>query len=204
MQNSMNPQTGGGAGFINAVGSGMQGYKAADEVQERKARRKKDEEQEDIMNPLKIEYMKGQIAGQGRVETAHKLNEIIKHPYPGPNGRVMIQEYVVKSITKDGEEITEPRGKPYPRSEPPQPPQPRQPHLLQPQLVSWFQSPAGGARKDIRTYEDLIKLTPDESAKFHELVKKNPQLAGGLMAFLLGDQGQQQAAPIAVSPEELK
>jgi hypothetical protein len=204
LQNSMNPMMGGGAGFIGAMGSGMQGYKAADEAQSRKARQKKEEEQEDTLFPLKVAHLKGQIEGQGRVETAHKLNEIIKHPYPGPNGRVMIQEYVVKSITKDGEEITEPKGKPYPRSEPVQGPQPSKPHAMNPMMVSWFQSPAGGSRKDIRTYEDLAKLTPEQSAAFYEVIKKTPAMQGGLMAFLLGDQGQQQGQGYTVPEEDLK
>ena len=204
LQNNMNPMMGGGAGFIGAMGSGMQGYKAADEYQDRKARQKKDEAFEDEMNPLRKQHLQGQIAGQGRVETAHKLNEIIKHPYPGPNGRVMIQEYVVKAITKDGEEITEPKGKPYPRSEPQQPPQPRAPHWLTPAVISWFQSPAGGARKDIQTYEDLRKLNKEESAAFHELVRKNPQLAGGLLTFLLGEQGSQQSQGYNVPEEDVK
>ena len=204
MQNSMNPQTGGGAGFINAVGSGMQGYKVADEVQTRKARQKKEEEQEDTLFPLKVQHLKGQIAGQGVAENANKPGSIIKQNYDGPDGRGMTQDYLVTGIAADGRPITEPRGKPYHRAEKPQPPQPSKPHAMNPMMVSWFQSPAGGSRKDIRTYEDLAKLTPEQSAAFYEVIKKTPAMQGGLMAFLMGDQGQQQAAPIQVAPEELK
>jgi len=203
MQASMNPQTGGGAGLIGAVGAGMQGYKAADEYQEKKARQKKDETFEDEMNPLRKQYLQGQIAGQGQVDNANKVGSIIKQNYDGPDGRGMTQDYIVTGITKEGRPITEPRGKPYHRAEKPQPPQPRAPHALSPMMISWFQSPAGGSRKDIRTAEDLAKLTPEQSAAFLEVVKKNPQMQGGLMALLLGEQ-QQQAAPIQVAPEELK
>jgi hypothetical protein len=204
LQNNMNPMMGGGAGFIGAMGSGMQGYKAADEYQDRKARQKKTEAHEDVMMPLEEQYMKGRVAGQGAVETANKLNATKIDYQEGPDKRVWAQKYKLTAISPDGKETWEPEGKPYRRTELPQPPQPRAPHMLTPQLVSWFQSPAGGARKDIRTYEDLIKLTPEESAKFHELVRKNPQLAGGLLTFLLNDQGSQQGQGYNVPEEEVK
>jgi len=204
LQNNMNPMMGGGAGFIGAMGSGMQGYKAADEYQDRKARQKKDETFEDEMNPLRKQYLQGQIAGQGQVDNANKVGSIIKQNYDGPDGRGMTQDYIVTGITKEGRPITEPRGKPYHRAEKPQPPQPRAPHMLNPAITSWFQSPAGGSRKDIRTLEDLSKLTPEQSAAFYEVVKKTPAMQNALQMLLMGAQGEQQAAPIQVAPEELK
>jgi len=205
MQASMNPQTGGGAGLIGAVGAGMQGYKAADEYQDRKARQKKEETQQDILHPLQVQHLKGQIAAQGGVETENKVGKIIKHNYDGPDGRGMTQDYVVTAVDKTtGQATTEPQGKPYHRAEKPQGPQPRAPHMLNPAITSWFQSPAGGSRKDIRTLEDLSKLTPEQSAAFYEVVKKTPAMQNALQMLLMGAQGEQQAAPIQVAPEELK
>ena len=77
LQNNMNPMMGGGAGFIGAMGSGMQGYKAADEYQERKARQKKTEDYEDQRRPLEIQHLQGEIAAQGKTDTAYKIGQIV-------------------------------------------------------------------------------------------------------------------------------
>jgi hypothetical protein len=76
MQASMNPQTGGGAGLIGAVGSGMQGYKAADEMETRKARQKKTEAHEDIMMPLEEQKLAAEIENYKKPEAgAYKVGQ---------------------------------------------------------------------------------------------------------------------------------
>jgi len=76
MQASMNPQTGGGAGLIGAVGAGMQGYKAADEMETRKARRAKTEAHEDVMMPLEEQKLAAEIENYKKPEAgAYKVGQ---------------------------------------------------------------------------------------------------------------------------------
>jgi hypothetical protein len=67
--------------------------------------------------------------------------------------------------------------------------------MLNAATISWFQSPAGGKRKDIRTLEDLSKLNEQESATFHEIVKKTPAMRNSLEMLLQGSLGEQGAQP---------
>ena len=76
LQNNMNPMMGGGAGFIGAMGSGMQGYKAADEMETRKARRAKTEAHEDVMMPLEEQKLAAEIENYKKPEAgAYKVGQ---------------------------------------------------------------------------------------------------------------------------------
>ena len=115
------------------------------------------------------------------------------------------QRYKLTAISRDGKETWEPDGKLYPRSDKPQP-QPRAPHMLDTKTVAWFQSTKGGKRKDIRTLEDLKKLSPEESDNYLEALKKNPELRSGLEVILqsLAPQGAQQGGGYDVPPKDVE
>jgi hypothetical protein len=213
MQSSMNPRTGGGAGLIGAVGAGMQGYKAADEYQsekawqtESRAAQRKEWKQKEVTDPLEIRKLTAQIAQlEAPPEGSLKPGQTVEIPGNTKDGRgITVKKMFLGGDIRDvnNENVYRTLGV---RVFNAPPPAPRAPHVLNPAITSWFQSPAGGSRKDIRTLEDLQKLTPEQSAAFYEVVKKTPAMQNALQLLLSGVQGEQQgAAPINVNPEELK
>ena len=203
MQASMNPQTGGGAGLIGAVGAGMQGYKAADEYQSEKAfkteartAQRKEWAQKEITDPLEIRKLTAQIAQlEAPAEGSLKPGQTVEIPGNMKDGRGMtVKKMYLGGDIRDvnNENVYRTLGV---RVFNAPPPAPRQPHALNKESIAWFQSPEGGSRKDIRTLEDLQKLTPQQSAIYLEAIKKHPELRGSLEILLqgaLGGQGAQQ------------
>ena len=71
-------------------------------------------------------------------------------------------------------------------------------------IIAWLPEKAISPPSKHFWINTLQRLTPEQSAAFYEVVKKTPAMQNALQMLLMGAQGEQQAAPIQVAPEELK
>lgn len=211
LQASMNPRTRGGAGMLGALNQGMMGYKAKGEQEEEDRRREElleyqraGEEREAAKFPGQMELQAEQIKkakAPDEAEFAFKIGAL--HNFT--NGDYTQEKRLVARNNKTGEETWVPTGKPRYTGPRAQPEKPRKPAALPYTVVGYF---LDKGLDNIKTVDDLAKLTPAQRTAFYNEVKKNPAMSGPLGFIMQMEQSERMnpaaQEPIVINPEELK